>query len=889
MKRGEQDRVSGVTVYSLSVVFFALLVTAVMLVLGETILGQGWHYNMHIFAIPAMSVFLGLCGLAFLLHRFFNVRLLTRAEMTCVFFMLMIAVPIMGLGFWTNFIWMSSTFPVQGDFDKIDTVSDRLWPHGPNLLDHGLNQAGANNVTASGDVRWVETEYESGERASIPVLHCENPQDSAWVRIRVPVEKEGRPFLTFEQRYLLSLLARGAGFGPDTTCYGRVYYDDEEAFAFEAFSGRPGNEINSIHKTGFKRVGVYGIEFAPSIRDHVYIEFRLEGSGTVEFADPKLMCVDAYESLFRGRRTITAAEAAGMRGSERAGVVVPPDSLFSVAGIRYVLGGFIPVRAWASPVLSWLGFILLFVLAGFSLALIFRRQWINNERYPLPVAQIPMTLLGINQPECADGAPPSIWRNRTMWVGFGLCLFWSIMRFWSVYNTDVPNMHIEIQLKPYFTDPGWGRMWNFTNFSISTIVLSLAIFMELNVLLSLVIGFFLFISLHWLGEATGWAIGSTGNQGMGVYPYAEEQLVATFLTYGAITLFYARKYLWKTVKQAVRGGARIDPAGQDAQAASDGVDDEREPFSYRTAYLLLLGSFVGALAWAHWAGIGVRAMAVLFSAMVLFSLVAMKLRAECGTPLGWFGTGTRLLVPLAGGITFLGAKGAMFASWTTLGMVLLFILPGLLLEFLEIARRIRIKSRHILYCVVLGTSAGMLIGGWVFLSSLYGIGSDTTSMRIWFDGRPWAFFPDDEFQRVADARIKQESLGAAAATADAAPISEAAWGYIGAGAATAAVTVLRHIYPGFWFHPAGIVLAASAYGFGMLRYWTFNIWGSLLAAWLIRLLVLKIGGAAMVRNVLFPFFIGVFMATFLAETIVFAVNAYYFFLEPAVVRQVVVL
>ena len=79
-------------------------------------------------------------------------------------------------------------------------------------------------------------------------------------------------------------------------------------------------------------------------------------------------------------------------------------------------------------------------------------------------------------------------------------------------------------------------MWNSVGFSVSILVMSLAVFMESNVLLSLVIGFFLHRSLHWVGEANGWNIASEGKYGMGAYPYADEQLIGAYVTYGLPTL-----------------------------------------------------------------------------------------------------------------------------------------------------------------------------------------------------------------------------------------------------------------------------------------------------------------------------------------------------------------
>ena len=51
-------------------------------------------------------------------------------------------------------------------------------------------------------------------------------------------------------------------------------------------------------------------------------------------------------------------------------------------------------------------------------------------------------------------------------------------------------------------------------------------------------------------------------------------------------------------------------------------------------------------------------------------------------------------------------------------------------------------------------------------------------------------------------------------------------------------------------------------------------WGSLLLAWLIRLTVLKLGGAATVRNKLLPFATGIFLGGMTAY-LVYAVTVSY--------------
>ncbi len=867
----DKTHLPGITIRSVAAILFAMLLMAAMLVFGETIDGTGWFFGMHILAIPAIVGFLILAALAAGAHGLLRIRLLSRAEMACALFCLLTAAPVMGLGFWTNFIWLSSTIPSQGDFEKLDAVNDKLWPHGPNLLD-GAFAPDSHVLAASPEgIEWRESTGDDGKQAVLSALINNGPGSASWIRVRVPLEKDGKAILTTGERYLLCILGRGSDMGPDSALYCRAYYDGHPAFDVEAFTEpRPMSKTTALHPTGFVRYGVYGLEFASSIQEYVDIEFRLVGEGALELADPKLMCVSAFEQIFTGRQLVPEQEYRALRPSEQAAYVMQPDSLWSWAGFQSIVCGHIPIQQWRQPACAWLGFILLLLLATFAVALIMRRQWVMNERYPLPISRIPAALLGLDYD--GAGALPGIWKNRMMWLGFGVCFAWCLLRAWHEYNPNVPNLGIGVKLKPYFDSPSWGGMWNSVEFSISAIILSVAIFMELNILMSLVIGFFLYRSLFWLGEATGWNIASAGKYGIGSYPYGAEQMISAYLTYAVLTLFFTRKYLWGTLKSV-------------CTAQPNAGDYESRP--PRMAFLLLLLAFVGAGLWGGWVGVKPQAMLVLFGAMVLIGFVAMKLRAECGTPFGWFTPGTILLIPLLGGMAFFGAQGTMFSSWTSLGMAMLFIIPGLQLEFIEIARRAHVHPRHVFYTVALGITGGMLIGGWFFLSSMYGVGANNSGFDYWFTARPWEFFPYVEYQQAADMALNASSGLAAegAVAAKSGGINPSTWGYIGAAIATAAITLLRQAFPGFWLHPIAVVLGATGDGLGMMMYWSFNLWGSLLAAWAIRLTVLKIGGAQAVRTKLFPFFIGVFIAAVVAQALFFGLNTYLYFFDITITRQ----
>jgi hypothetical protein len=61
-------------------------------------------------------------------------------------------------------------------------------------------------------------------------------------------------------------------------------------------------------------------------------------------------------------------------------------------------------------------------------------------------------------------------------------------------------------------------------------------------------------------------------------------------------------------------------------------------------------------------------------------------------------------------------------------------------------------------------------------------------------------------------------------------------------------------------------------------------WGSLLAAWLVRLCVLRLGGAATVREKLMPAAVGIFLAALVGHGLYIAGNAYFFFFNKGTVK-----
>ena len=108
-------------------------------------------------------------------------------------------------------------------------------------------------------------------------------------------------------------------------------------------------------------------------------------------------------------------------------------------------------------------------------------------------------------------------------------------------------------------------------------------------------------------------------------------------------------------------------------------------------------------------------------------------------------------------------------------------------------------------------------------------------------------------------------------------IDPGTWAFAYAGALTFIVALLRQTFTGFWFHPGGIVLGPT---------WVmYHVWASLFVACVIRYTVLKLGGAATVREKLLPFSAGIFLAAIVAQGVFFIINLFLFYVADSTQLQ----
>jgi hypothetical protein len=388
---------------------------------------------------------------------------------------------------------------------------------------------------------------------------------------------------------------------------------------------------------------------------------------------------------------------------------------------------------------------------------------------------------------------------------------------------------------------------------ISLCLVPIALLIETEVLFSLWSMFLIFQLWNLFGRAFNF----TRIPG---YPWESQQAMGGFVAYALLALFVGRHHLgrvWRLV--AGRGGA----AGEDAVALA------AEVRTYRWALILVVVSLLLLVAWGIWTQMGAGASLLFFGYLLVCGFAASKIRAEMGAPWGY-------LTPYYG-MQFVGALGG-FALFKSTGMLVATIASGFMctsvflliapaqVEMMELGRHFGVRPRDVGAGLTLGLLGGLFIGGFVLLCWAYGFGANNLK-TFWPYSQNWYFGSYRAAEQNADRAF---AAGTLSTTPENQPLNFAknvdAKG-LGIGVAiTTALAVLRAKLAWFPFHPLGYVLASS---------WLMKgVWFTFLIAWLVRLVLFRLGGARMIRHGLVPFCVGMFVAAILSIVIFDVVGIY---------------
>jgi len=498
----------------------------------------------------------------------------------------------------------------------------------------------------------------------------------------------------------------------------------------------------------------------------------------------------------------------------------------------------VPWRAWATPALTWGAFATCLLGAWLSLVLIFRRQWVENERLPFPIAQVYLSLLAPPEPGRAFNA---IVRARSLWIAFALMYIWKILEGMNVYDPrHFPEIPKGYDFRQLFGEAPWSfTSWGFQRQGVIWFaVVAVTTFATTKVSFSI---WFFFVAQQAARMIYGSMYRAEISEGM-----ATDQTLGAFVAYTVAMLVVARHHLVVVARQMLRGARAGEPRGR------------------YLPYALLgwaLVMFVGGLTVWIWAAGATLAGAAFIAGWVVLGLVVMaRLIAETGLMFvvfsvyvgRWFvyalqdlpGGGVRTTPPtyfyanLIGGV-FTQDVGHSFPPHAATSLR---IADGSGFDEADGRPGGWRRAAPFVACIALSMLIAYVVSGagWLHMQYNHAVMADKTGQVI----NDWGTIGMPRWHVL---NWTAECLPPRDGPAD--THSRPAHFLLGAGI-TGICGALRLRYASWPLHPVGFILN---YGWG-LNY----IWFSIFLGWLAKAVIVQYGGGSLLRRSR-PFFIGIIL------------------------------
>ena len=265
----------------------------------------------------------------------------------------------------------------------------------------------------------------------------------------------------------------------------------------------------------------------------------------------------------------------------------------------------VPWLAWVPPAAMWGVFLLALYGSVLSLVFIFRRQWMENERLPFPIATVLSSL--IEEPEKGHWLN-ALLRSRLFWWTFAAVFVLHAFNALYAYNPRWPAVPLKFDISRILANPpaSYVDQWAKTQ-TIYFSVIGIACLIEARLSLSLWLFFILL-------QAAQMFYGSYGAQMNDVMQ--NDQFFGGLLPYTIAAVWVARHHLVVVGKQMVRGSAGKEAHGR--------------YLPYAAAGWVYVGCMIVQIAWLVAAGCTMAGAIVLalMVGMVFFAL--MRIVAETG-------------------------------------------------------------------------------------------------------------------------------------------------------------------------------------------------------------------------------------------------------------------
>ena len=471
----------------------------------------------------------------------------------------------------------------------------------------------------------------------------------------------------------------------------------------------------------------------------------------------------------------------------------------------------LPWLAWLAPLASWGSFFLVLFGVLLCIAVIFRRQWSEHERFAFPILQVPLEMT-----ETDAGRLGPLFRNRLMWAGFAVPLLIGTVNGLNHYFHTVPRVQMGTLLWIFQgTTPLPLRM----HFAI----LGYSYFVNLDVSLSIWV--FNVISKVIRGTLAVFGAEYTDVSGM-VGRFSSRGSSFLALTGMGYMLVLAAYSAW-TARGHLRGVfAR-------AFGTSSTADDSGEVISYRAAVFGTLGGLIYLGCWLHQAGMSLALILFLFFSSIVVFFVLARIVSETGFVATYSPINPAEFVVCATGSSAFGPAGLVTLgfgyAWT---MTRVSNVMPRALGALWLSRGMR-RKRGLIWAMGAAMAVGLVTASAMTLDLGYARGGLNLDRHF----RDYSRIPFDAF---VGTRMLEPS-----------PVFTKGILYTGLGMGIAGLLTLLRMRLRWWpLHPVALPLSTIWY--------TDTYFFSVFLAWWMKATVLKFGGATLYRRTR-PLFMGIIL------------------------------
>jgi len=460
----------------------------------------------------------------------------------------------------------------------------------------------------------------------------------------------------------------------------------------------------------------------------------------------------------------------------------------------------IPWEVWLVPMAWWLVLTAAVVYASLAIAVILRKPWSEHERLVYPLVAASEELIRLGSGGDTSTRRPTFWRERLFWVGMAMPLSVMVWNFATFFSPLIPYINYAGRWMTPLR--GFPRLRT----RINSFTLGFAYLANLEVLLSLWVFYLIVGTEVYAFNRLGFKI--TGTEDSWSQPHA----ASGWQSFGGLTvfvlwgLFVAREHLSRVFRAAL--GRRE-------------ADDSDEILSYQAAVWGLLVSVILIFFWLLAAGMSVPMIVlIVFGTFIVFVGIG-RIVSEAGLVYV-----RAPLTPQVFSIYALGPGNLSPASMTMSAFTYVFFSQGKglfatpLIHAARLGEFVSGRRRRMALAVVAAIAIGILVCTVVTFSWGYERGAYNFNDYPFSSGSKHAFTVT--IKKMQDTRtVDIERLL-----------------FYGIGAVVMGLLVfLRYRFPRWPLHPVGFTIP--------LTYATLNSVFAVFLAWMLKFIVMRIGGATL--------------------------------------------